>query len=87
MLTDRPLIGKARVADLERQLDDERQAHIACIEMRNEAEAERDKLKAAFRVNSLRLAPNLSHAEVDAEIARICAVGQSVIDAAKSKGT
>lgn len=48
MTTDHPLIGKAISADLKRQLDDERQAHLVCIEMRNDAEAERDRLRDAL---------------------------------------
>lgn len=48
-IEDYPLIGKARIADLERQLEAERQAHLVCIEMRNDAEAEIERLRAALR--------------------------------------
>lgn len=43
--TDHPLIGKALVSSLQLQLEDERLAHLVCIEMRNEAEAGRDRLR------------------------------------------
>lgn len=43
---DRPLIGKALIADLKRQLADSVAAHFTCVQMRNEAEAERDRYRA-----------------------------------------
>ena len=37
------------IEDWRRQFEDERQAHLVCIEMRNDAEAERDRMREALK--------------------------------------
>jgi cell division septum initiation protein DivIVA len=59
------------LSDTRASIENERAAHQVCAEMRNQAEAERDRLKSAMRINAIIWNPRLSHDEINSEIERI----------------
>lgn len=65
-----------RIAELEGEFDYQKNVSIAALKVADdryaritELESENERLKAAFRVNMLRAFSNMTHEEIDAEIA------------------
>jgi hypothetical protein len=59
------------LSDTQALIENERAAHQVSVEMRNQAEAERDRLKSAMRINAIIWNPRLSYDEINSEIERI----------------
>ena len=66
----------ARLTEVARRIDacedaEAWETHVAFQDLRAALKAERERFRAAFRINALRWKPDLSHEEIDSELDRI----------------